>query len=66
MRSRVGLTQGAARIPAAAPVDRDRVRFRTLLFRYLAVGFILLATVVVANPGAPDAPGDPDPWDYQR
>ena len=66
MRSRVGLTEGAARIPAAAPLDRDRVRFRTLLFRYLAVGFILLATVVVANPGAPDAPGDPDPWDYQR
>jgi hypothetical protein len=66
VRSRVGLTQGAARIPAAAPLDRDRVRFRTLLFRYLAVGFILLATVVVANPGAPKAPGDPDPWDYQR
>jgi hypothetical protein len=66
VRSRVGLTEGAARIPAAAPLDRDRVRFRTLLFRYLAVGFILLATVVVANPGAPKAPGDPDPWDYQR
>jgi hypothetical protein len=66
VRSRVGLTQGAARIPAAAPLDRDRVRFRTLLFRYLAVGFILLATVVVANPGTPQAPGDPDPWDYQR
>ena len=66
VRSRVGLTEGAARIPAAAPLDRDRVRFRTLLFRYLAVGFILLAAVVVANPGAPDAPGDPDPWDYQR
>jgi hypothetical protein len=66
VRSRVGLTEGAARIPAAAPLDRDRVRFRTLLFRYLAVGFILLATVVVASPGAPDAPGDPDPWDYQR
>jgi len=60
------LTQGAVRIPAAAPLDRDRVRFRTLLFRYLAVGFILLATVLVANPGAPTAPGDPDPWDYQR
>ena len=66
MRSRVGLTQGAVRIPAAAPLDRDRVRFRTLLFRYLAVGFILLATVLVANPGAPTAPGEPDPWDYQR
>ena len=66
MRSRVGLTQGAVRIPAAAALDRDRVRFRTLLFRYLAVGFILLATVLVANPGAPTAPGDPDPWDYQR
>ena len=66
MRSRVGLTEGAARIPVAAPLDRDRVRFRTLLFRYLAVGFILLATVVVANPGAPNVRGDPDPWDYQR
>jgi hypothetical protein len=66
VRSRVGLTQGAVRIPAAAPLDRDRVRFRTLLFRYLAVGFILLATVVVANPSAPRAVGDPDPWDYQR
>jgi hypothetical protein len=66
VRSRVGLTQGAVRIPAAAPLDRDRVRFRTLLFRYLAVGFILLATVVVANPGAPSAAADPDPWDYQR
>jgi hypothetical protein len=66
VRSRVGLTQGAVRIPAAAPLDRDRVRFRTLLFRYLAVGFILLATVVVAKPGAPRAAGDPDPWDYQR
>ena len=66
MRSRVGSMQGAAHIPAAVPLDRDRVRFRTLLFRYLAVGFILLATVVVAGPGAPRATADPDPWDYQR
>ncbi len=66
MRSRVGLTDGARRIPAAAPLDRGQVRFRTLLFRYLAVGFILLATVVVAGPGAPASPADPDPWDYQR
>jgi hypothetical protein len=66
VRSRVGSMQDAAHIPAVVPVDRDRVRFRTLLFRYLAVGFILLATVVVAGPGAPQAPGDPDPWDYQR
>jgi hypothetical protein len=66
VRSRVGSMQGAAHIPAAVPLDRDRVRFRTLLLRYLAVGFILLATVVVAGPGAPQAPGDPDPWDYQR
>src|SRR5829696_1622399 len=66
VRSRVGLTEGAARIPAAAPLDRDQVRFRTLLFRYLAVGFVLLSTVVVAKPGAPSVAGDPDPWDYQR
>jgi hypothetical protein len=65
VRSRVGLTDGATRIPAAPPLDRGQVRFRTLLFRYLAVGFILLASVVVASPGAP-ANADPDPWDYQR
>jgi hypothetical protein len=65
VRSRVGLTDGATRIPAAAPFDRGQVRFRTLLFRYLAVGFILLATVVVANPSAPDV-GASEPWDYQR
>ena len=66
MRSRVGSMDGATRIPAAATLDRGQVRFRTLLFRYLAVGFILLATVVVANPGTPSAGADPDPWDYQR
>src|SRR5215203_147683 len=66
VRSRVGSMDDAARILAAVPLDRGQVRFRTLLFRYLAVGFILLATVVVANPGAPKAGADPDPWDYQR
>ena len=66
MRSRVGLTDGATRIPEAVPLDRGQVRFRTLLFRYLLVGFILLATVVVARPAAPDPGADPDPWDYQR
>ena len=66
LRSRVGSMDGATRIPAAVPLDRGQVRFRTLLFRYLAVGFILLATVVVANPGTPGAGADPDPWDYQR
>ena len=30
------------------------------------MGFILLATVVVANPGVPAQQADPDPWDYQR
>jgi hypothetical protein len=33
VRSRVGLTNGATRIPAAVPLAPDRVRFRTLLFR---------------------------------
>src|SRR5215207_1226563 len=66
VRSRVGSMDDAARILAAVPLDRGQVRFRTLLFRYLAVGFILLATVVVANPGAPTAGADPEPWDYQR
>jgi hypothetical protein len=66
VRSRVGLTEHATRIPEAVPLDRGRVRFRTLLFRYLAVGFVLLATVVVASPGAHDGGADPDPWDYQH
>jgi hypothetical protein len=66
VRSRVGSMDDATRIPAAVLLDRGQVRFRTLLFRYLAVGFILLATVVVANPGAPKAGADADPWDYQR
>jgi hypothetical protein len=65
VRGRVGLTQGATRIPAAAPPQRGAIRFRTLLFRYLAVGFILLATVVVAKPQAPQA-ASPEAWDYQR
>src|SRR5215211_2511986 len=66
VRSRVGSMDDATHIPAAVPLDRGQVRFRTLLFRYLAVGFILLATVVVAGPAAPQAGADPDPWDYQR
>src|SRR4029453_19566329 len=66
VRSRVGLTYGPTRIPEAAPLDRGQVRFRTLLFRYLAGGVVLLATVVVASPGVPSGAGDPDPWDYQR
>jgi hypothetical protein len=66
VRSRVGSIDGAMRIPVAAPIDRGQVRFRTLLFRYLVVGFILLATVVVANPTVPDPAADPEPWDYQR
>ncbi|HSR28749.1 MAG TPA: hypothetical protein VLR51_09850, partial [Actinomycetes bacterium] len=66
VRSWVGSMDGATHIPATAPLDRGPVRFRTLLFRYLAVGFILLAIVVVANPGTPAVGADPDPWDYQR
>jgi hypothetical protein len=54
------------RVHPRAPLDRGRVRFRTLLFRYLAVGFVLLATVVIAHPNVPDAAADASPWDYQR
>jgi hypothetical protein len=65
--SRVGLADRATRILPAAPLHRGPVRFRTLVFRYLAVAFVLLATVVVANPQRPDgtAPGS-TPWDYQH
>ena len=66
VRSRVGLTEAPPASRRRPPLDRGQVRFRTLLFRYLAVGFILLATVVVANPSVPDAAADRDPWDYQR
>jgi hypothetical protein len=77
VHGRVGLTNGATRIPAATPIDRGQarlpaallrgpVRFRTLLFRYLAVGFVLLATVVILHPDVPEAAADANPWDYQR
>jgi hypothetical protein len=65
--SRVGLADRATRILPAAPLRRGPVRFRTLVFRYLAAAFLLLAIVVVANPQEPDAtaPGS-TPWDYQH
>jgi hypothetical protein len=65
--SRVGLADHASRILPAVPLHRGPVRFRTLVFRYLAVAFVLLAAVVVANPHDPDAaaPGA-TPWDYQH
>ncbi|HEU4399245.1 MAG TPA: hypothetical protein VFU54_15580 [Actinomycetota bacterium] len=64
--SRVGLADRATRILPAAPLHRGPVRFRTLLFRYLAAAFVLLAAVVIANP-RPDAAGPAGtPWDYQH
>jgi hypothetical protein len=66
--SRVGLADRATRILPAEPRDRGPVRFRTLVFRYLAVAFVLLAVVVIANPRQPDAAAGAaaKPWDYQR
>ena len=68
MGSRVGLADRATRILPAEPRDRGPVRFRTLVFRYLAVAFVLLAVVVIANPRQPDAAAGAAsrPWDYQR
>ena len=63
MRSRVGLTDGATRIPEVARPRPGALPH--LLFRYLAVGFVLLATVVVATRHARRR-RRPDPWDYQR
>src|SRR6266508_2212099 len=65
--SRVGFADRATRILPAVPLHRGPVRFRTLVFRYLAVAFVLLAAVVVVNPRHPDAaaPGA-TPWDYQH
>ncbi len=39
-----------------------------ILLRYLAIAFILLALLAVANPHRPDDPSSPAsrPWDYQR
>ena len=66
MGSRVGLADRATRILPAAPLHRGPVRLRTLLFRYLAAAFVLLAAVVIANPH-PDAAGPAGtPWDYQH
>jgi hypothetical protein len=66
--SRVGLADRATRILPAEPRQRGPVGFRTLVFRYLAVAFVLLAVVVIANPRQPDAAGGAAarPWDYQR
>ena len=47
--------------PGSRAARPGPARFRTLLFRYLAVGFILLATVVVAGPTAPRAGPTPTP-----
>jgi hypothetical protein len=65
--SRVGFADRATRILPAVPLQRGPVRFRTLVFRYLAAAFLLLAVVVVVNPSRPDAsaPGS-TPWDYQH
>jgi hypothetical protein len=65
--SRVGFADHATRILPAVPLQRGPVRFRTLVFRYLAAAFVLLAVVVVVNPSRPDAsaPGS-TPWDYQH
>ena len=67
MGSRVGFADRATRILPAVPLHRGPVRFRTLVFRYLAAAFVLLAVVVVLNPSRPDAsaPGSA-PWDYQH
>ena len=67
MGSRVGFADHATRILPAVPLQRGPVRFRTLVFRYLAAAFVLLAVVVVLNPSRPDAsaPGS-SPWDYQH
>jgi len=65
--SRVGFADRATRILPAAPLLRGPVRFRTLVFRYLAAAFVLLAVVVVVNPHRPDAAGPgATPWDYQH
>src|SRR6266508_4324657 len=50
--SRVGFADRATRILPAVPLHRGPVRFRTLVFRYLAVAFVLLlvATVAITRP----------------
>jgi hypothetical protein len=65
--SRVGLADRATRILPAAPLHRGPVPLRTLVFRYLAVAFVLLAAVVIVSPQQPDAaaPGAA-PWEYQH
>ena len=65
--SRVGLADRATRILPAVPLHRGPVGLRTLVFRYLAVAFVLLAAVVIVSPQHPDAaaPGSA-PWEYQH
>jgi hypothetical protein len=68
-RRRLGAPTAPIRILPAEPGQRPRgLPLRSLLFRYLAVGFVLLATVAIASPHRPDrlAGPAPQPWDYQR
>ena len=69
-RGRIGPARAPARLRPVAPWERLRapLPLRSLLFRYLAVGFVLLATVAIANPHGRDRLSGPAPrpWDYQR
>jgi hypothetical protein len=67
VHSRVTTADRPTRILPVEPPRRGPTRLRTLLFRYLAVAFVLLALVIVTHPQDGDgAVGRATPWDYQR
>jgi hypothetical protein len=68
-RRRAGFPAAAARIWTVPPPQRGLGRQAgAILFRYLAIAFMLLALLAVANPHGPGDTSGPAsrPWDYQR
>ncbi len=66
---RAGLPAAAARMWTGPARQRGIARQAgAILFRYLAIAFIVLAILAVANPHRPDDAGGPASriWDYQR
>jgi hypothetical protein len=67
VHSRVATADRSTRILPVEPPRRGPARLRTVLFRYLAVAFVLLALVIVTHPQDGDgAVGRAKPWDYQQ
>jgi len=67
VHSRVATADRSTRILPVEPPRRGPARLRTVLFRYLAAAFVLLALVIVTHPQDGDGSvGRAKRWDYQQ